>query len=326
MPPAHSFDRESTLSVLLHGGRVAFHAAPPSLLLPTLQLARPTIFSSTPRLWNTLHARFQAELAAEIARIPATPTMGAAAAEVARRRAEACARRRVGSLLGGRQHTIGTGGAATSPAVLRAALGCQRGQSHRRKTNPPRKPPSRARHPAPGRLPLDSHTGGSRWGRVRVLVSVYSCRAREPPLQAGVLLLQTEAARRPTQPSNPRRNLPPPSRVARAPPSFMFASQCAHGMVAALHAGFMAQTFGCGVVEGYGTTETGSIAWDSTRDSSTQVRQRSLAAHRRAAQRSAGQRRRAGRQAAQAGSAGRKEGRQAGSVVAGGLLGVCALM
>ena len=99
MPPAHSFDRVSVLSNLVAGGRVAFHRGPVATIMETLQEVRPTTFSSTPRLWNTLYQEYQDALRA-------APS------------AKQQLLRQVGRSLGGRIRTIGTGGAKTSTEVV----------------------------------------------------------------------------------------------------------------------------------------------------------------------------------------------------------------
>ena len=66
LPLAHSFDRENCLTTVSGGGRIAFHTGPVSSIFDTLQLVRPTSFSSTPRLWNMLWQQFSDALAIKL--------------------------------------------------------------------------------------------------------------------------------------------------------------------------------------------------------------------------------------------------------------------
>eukprot|EP01048_Picozoa_sp_COSAG05_P034954 COSAG05_NODE_14909_length_383_cov_1.260563_1_plen_127_part_11 len=111
LPLAHSFDRESCLTTFDKGGRIAFHSGPVSDIFATLQRARPTTFSSTPRLWIELHQQYQDALSLQLAASPSDePTVREAL------KAECLASLR--GVLGGRTQSIGTGGAATAPEVL----------------------------------------------------------------------------------------------------------------------------------------------------------------------------------------------------------------
>ena len=115
MPPAHSFDRVASLQMIAAGGRLAFHCLAPSELLETFQLVRPTVFSSTPRLWNSLHAQYCDNLAVACAGVTdkrQLEEIEASELEIFRAK------------LGGRLSTIGTGGAKTSATVLRWMNAC----------------------------------------------------------------------------------------------------------------------------------------------------------------------------------------------------------
>ena len=115
MPPAHSFDRVASLQTIATGGRLAFHSRGPAELLHTFELVRPTVFSSTPRLWNVLYAQYCDALTA--AREGVTD-------EIERREIETVELQKFRQLLGGRLSSIGTGGAKTSATVLRWMNDC----------------------------------------------------------------------------------------------------------------------------------------------------------------------------------------------------------
>jgi long-subunit acyl-CoA synthetase (AMP-forming) len=110
MPLCHSFDRLMVLNHLVIGGRAAFHHGPMSTILDTLQEVRPTTFSSTPRLWNSLLDDFNDSVRA-----------AGGGPE-----AEKVVLERLRGVLGGRTATIGTGGAKTAPLVLAFMRRCFR--------------------------------------------------------------------------------------------------------------------------------------------------------------------------------------------------------
>jgi long-chain acyl-CoA synthetase len=132
---AHSFDRINVLSHFVGGGRIAFHQGPVSTIVDTLEIARPTSFSSTPRLWNALYQEYQQLL-------QNLEHESAAAVTEQKRRASSSApfdlaafeakgrtrvRQTIKAKLGGRVVNIGTGGAHTTAAVLafmRDCFGC----------------------------------------------------------------------------------------------------------------------------------------------------------------------------------------------------------
>jgi long-subunit acyl-CoA synthetase (AMP-forming) len=110
MPLCHSFDRLMVLNHIIVGGRAAFHRGAISTILDTLQEVRPTSFSSTPRLWNSLFDDFNDSVRA-----------AGGGTE-----AERLALDRLKGVLGGRTAMIGTGGAKTAPAVLAFMRRCFR--------------------------------------------------------------------------------------------------------------------------------------------------------------------------------------------------------
>lgn len=118
LPLAHSFDRESCLSCFAKGGRIVFHRGAVSDIFTTLQTAKPTTFSSTPRLWNELHQQFLDSLASAQATDQTNATC--TPIEILRKQCLASLR----GILGGRTKSIGTGGAATSAEVLQFMREC----------------------------------------------------------------------------------------------------------------------------------------------------------------------------------------------------------
>jgi fatty acid CoA ligase FadD9 len=142
MPLAHSFDRVNVLSHFVGGGRIAFHVGPVATITDTLQLARPTSFSSTPRLWNALFQEYQHLLQTNVQEVDAAALAAAAASSAGvvdgnadvgfnavafTAKLRARAKQHIRGKLGGRVHNIGTGGAHTTPAVLefmRECFGC----------------------------------------------------------------------------------------------------------------------------------------------------------------------------------------------------------
>ena len=86
---------------------------PVATLVDTLQVARPTSFSSTPRFWNTLYHEFQHLVQCHMA-------CNRNSAADSRR----IAKEAVKAKLGGRCVNIGTGGAHTTPAVLAFMRDC----------------------------------------------------------------------------------------------------------------------------------------------------------------------------------------------------------
>jgi thioester reductase-like protein len=121
LPLAHSFDRENCLNTLQKGGRIAFHIGPISDIFDTLQLARPTTFSSTPRLWNELHQQFLDSLSHSLQEHASAD--GPVVSEPFLR--SQCLAK-LGGILGGRTKSIGTGGAAIAPEVLQFMRDCFR--------------------------------------------------------------------------------------------------------------------------------------------------------------------------------------------------------
>ncbi len=118
LPSAHSFDRESCLGTLIHGGRIAFHHGAVSDIFSTLQVVKPTTFSSTPRLWIELHQQFldlcsSTQASNQSNGMPTT-------VDSVRKQCLASLR----GVLGGRTKSIGTGGASTSPEVLQFMRDC----------------------------------------------------------------------------------------------------------------------------------------------------------------------------------------------------------
>ena len=126
MPLAHSFDRVNVLSHFIGGGRIAFHTGPTATIGETLEAARPTSFSSTPRFWNTLYQEFQHLLQTGNDNAGGDGDAGASGAvgdnaKVLRRNA---AKEAIKARLGGRVVSIGTGGAHTTPDVINFMREC----------------------------------------------------------------------------------------------------------------------------------------------------------------------------------------------------------
>ena len=117
LPLAHSFDRESCLTTFDKGGRIAFHSGPVSDIFATLQLVRPTTFSSTPRLWIELYQQYRDALSRKLAaNLSDEPTIH----ETLKMECLKSLR----GVLGGRTQSIGTGGAATAAEVLQFMRDC----------------------------------------------------------------------------------------------------------------------------------------------------------------------------------------------------------
>lgn len=60
LPLAHSFEKFLFVTTLIGGGRIGYYSGDPLKILDDLQVLRPTIFPSVPRLFNRIYDRILA--------------------------------------------------------------------------------------------------------------------------------------------------------------------------------------------------------------------------------------------------------------------------
>eukprot|EP01102_Stenamoeba_stenopodia_P019503 TRINITY_DN7383_c0_g1_i4.p1 TRINITY_DN7383_c0_g1~~TRINITY_DN7383_c0_g1_i4.p1 ORF type:complete len:1213 (+),score=339.00 TRINITY_DN7383_c0_g1_i4:57-3641(+) len=107
-PLAHTTPRRSIHLDTLRGGCTVFCREDKNLIFDDFQLARPTIISSTPRLWNLLYSEYNKALAAAHINDPTTP----------KEEIEKQVLKLFETKLGNRIKYIITGGAPVNPTVL----------------------------------------------------------------------------------------------------------------------------------------------------------------------------------------------------------------
>ena len=164
LPLAHIYERVNTLSCTHAGAAIGFYSGDVARLLDDLAALRPTVFASVPRLWNRIHDRVMAEVAAAN---PAARALfhaafrskraalerGDARGGVAAPLWDALVFRRVKAKLGGRVRLLTTGASPISGDVMAFIRVCFPGALVLEGYGAPPPPPPCARPPAHRRAP-----------------------------------------------------------------------------------------------------------------------------------------------------------------------------